>query len=70
MREESGGTSLFNVLFTTVILQAYTCELVPLCAIHLFHGIVLPFLSATKQIMTAITKTRRHRLAQKYCTST
>ena len=47
-----GGHILFKVLFTTLILQAYTCELVLFCAIHLFRGTVLPFLSATKE-MTA-----------------
>ena len=49
---EWGGHILFKVLFTTLILQAYTCELVLFCAIHLFRGTVLPFLSATKE-MTA-----------------
>ena len=60
----------FKVLFTTLILQAYTCELVLFCAIHLFRGTVLPFLSATKEMMTAITDTKRHRLPQEYCAST
>ena len=27
-----------------------TCEQVPLCAIRLFHGTVLPFLSATEEV--------------------
>ena len=69
MREERRTYSIQGAV-TTLILQAYTCELVLFCAIHLFRGTVLPFLSATKEMMTAITDTKRHRLPQEYCAST
>ena len=39
-----------KVQFIALIPFTCTCELVPLCAIRLFHGTVLPFLSATEEV--------------------
>lgn len=39
-----------KVQFKALISFTCTCEQVPLCAIHLFHGTVLPFLSATEEV--------------------
>ena len=39
-----------KVQFRALIPFTCTCEQVPLCAIRLFHGTVLPFLSATEEV--------------------